>query len=88
MPDAQIFLFGSRIRNNYHKDSDYDLLIISGESMQVTEQLNWQSKIRKALVWALDTPFDVILKNKEEVALYRNSRGHIIYYALNEALEI
>ena len=32
-PDAEVFLFGSRARGDYNKDSDWDLLVlISGES--------------------------------------------------------
>jgi predicted nucleotidyltransferase len=27
-PEAEVYLFGSRARNDYHKDSDWDLLIL------------------------------------------------------------
>ena len=37
IPDAQIILFGSRAREDYHKGSDWDLLILT--KLNVTREL-------------------------------------------------
>lgn len=88
LPGAQVLLFGSRVKGQAHKDSDYDLLIVTDEVFSLKEKLSFSSKIRKALVWALDVPFDVLLKDTGEIERYKNAKGHIIYYALKEAVAI
>jgi len=50
--------------------------------------MSWESKIRKALVHSFDVPFDVILQSQNEVDEKRNLTGHIVRYAMKEAVEI
>jgi predicted RNA-binding protein len=50
--------------------------------------MNWESKIREALVNELNLPFDVIIQSKKEVSKKKNLSGHIVYYAMKEAIEI
>ena len=88
LPDAQIFLFGSRSGNTFRQDSDYDLLIVTEETYPPKEKMNLESKICKTLTWSLNAPFDIILHSKDEVGRFRNSKGYIIYYALKEAVEL
>jgi len=88
LPGAQVLLFGSRARGNETSNSDYDLLVITQESYAPREKVNWESKISKALVNLLRAPFDVILQSNEEINLRRNSKGHIVYYALKDAVEL
>lgn len=88
LPDAQVLLFGSRAKGLAHKDSDYDLLIITGKEFTLKEKLNCQSKIRRELVWSLHVPFDVLLKDENEVERYKSAKAHIIYYALKEAVTL
>ncbi|GAA4308702.1 nucleotidyltransferase domain-containing protein [Compostibacter hankyongensis] len=88
LPDARVFLFGSRSSGTQQADSDYDLLVVTQEAYAPREKMNWESKIRKALVWSLHAPFDVILQSKHEVDRYRNSKGYITYYALKDAVEL
>lgn len=86
LPDARILLFGSRANGLTHKDSDYDLLIVTGTDLTQKEKMTIGGKISKSLVWALDVPFDVLLKDKKEVERYKDAKAHIIYYALKEAI--
>ncbi len=88
LPGARVLLFGSRARGNENRYSDYDLLVITQQSFAPVEKMNWESKISKALVNLLRAPFDVILQSKDEVQLRRNSIGHIVYYALKDAVEL
>ena len=88
LPGARVLLFGSRARGNDTRYSDYDLLVITQQAYAPVEKMNWERKISKALVNLLRAPFDVILQSKEEVQLRRNAIGHIVYYALKDAIEL
>jgi hypothetical protein len=50
--------------------------------------MDWESKIRKALVSALKAPFDVIIASKGEVDEKKDLTGHIVQYAVREGVEI
>lgn len=88
LPNAQVLLFGSRARGESTIDSDYDLLVITQETFAPRTKMNWESKIRKALVNELNLPFDVIIQSKKEISEKKNLSGHIVYYAIKEAVEI
>jgi predicted nucleotidyltransferase len=88
LPNAQVLLFGSRARGESSIDSDYDLLVITQETFAPRTKMNWESKIRKALVNELNMPFDVIIQSKKEVSEKKDLSGHIVYYAMKEAVEI
>jgi len=88
LPNAQVLLFGSRARGEFSEDSDYDLLIITQKTFDPRTKMNWESKIRKALINTLNMPFDVIVQSKKEVSVKKNLSGHIVYYAMKEAVEI
>ena len=88
LPNAQVLLFGSRARGESTIDSDYDLLVITRETYAPRVKMNWEIKIRKALVNELNLPFDVIIQSEKEVSQKKNLSGHIVYYAMKEAVEI
>jgi len=88
LPGAQVLLFGSQARGNNTKHSDYDILVITQQTYAPREKINWESKISKALVNLLHAPFDVILQSNEEINLRKNSKGHIVYYAFKDAVEL
>lgn len=88
LPHAQILLFGSRARGEFSSDSGYDLLIITQDTFDRRTKMNWESKIRKALINELNLPFDVIIQSKKEVSEKKDLYGHIVYYAMKEAVEI
>ena len=50
--------------------------------------MDWENKIRKALVWSLKAPFDVIVESEKEVKEKKELTGHIVQYAMKEAIEI
>jgi len=88
LPGSQVLLFGSRAKGNEHAESDYDLLIITADTYAPREKMTWENKIRKALVYSLDLPFDVIMQSKREVKEKRELTGHIVYYAMKEAVAL
>ena len=74
-PNAKIFLFGSRARNNYRKDSDWDFLILTKK--KVTQDL--KNNISDLLFEAeLDTDqiLTVIIQN---ITIWKNYSNSPIY---------
>jgi predicted nucleotidyltransferase len=88
LPDSKVLLFGSRARGEASDESDYDLLIVTPDTLPPRVKMNWENKIRKALVFSLNLPFDVILQSQNEIDEKRNLAGHIVHYAMKEAIEI
>ncbi len=88
LPESKILLFGSRATGEVDQESDHDLLIITSDIFAPRVRMDWENKIRKALVYSLKVPFDVILENENEVNEKKNLTGHIIYYAMKGAVEI
>jgi hypothetical protein len=88
LPESKILLFGSRARGDGDRESDYDLLIVTADTYAPRVKMNWENKIRKALVYSLRAPFDVILESEHEINEKKDLTGHIIYYAMKEAVEI
>ena len=88
LPDSKVLLFGSRARGEANNQSDYDLLIVTPDTLAPRVKMNWENKIRKALVYSLNLPFDVILQSQSEIDEKRNLAGHIVHYAMKEAVEI
>lgn len=88
LPESKVLLFGSRARGEHDRESDYDLLIVTSNTFEPRVKMNWESKIRKALVYSLKAPFDVILESEDEINEKKDLRGHIIYYAMKEAVEL
>lgn len=88
LPDARVLLFGSMARGDANADSDYDVLVIIPKTIPIREKYDWKSKIRKALVYTLHAPVDVLLNSEEEVKKKSAIFGHIIESAVSEGIEI
>jgi len=88
LPDSKVLLFGSRATGKADQESDYDLLVVTSDTFEPRVKMSWESKIRKALVYSLKAPFDVILESEKEVNEKKNLTGHIVYYAMKEAVEL
>jgi predicted nucleotidyltransferase len=88
LPDSRVLLFGSRATGHADKESDYDLLIVTNVTFTPRVKMDWENKIRKALVHALNAPFDVILESEKEIEEKKNLYGHIVRYAMKEAVEL
>lgn len=82
-----IILFGSRARNDYKQNSDYDLLIIMQDNLTMQELRVIQREIRKEL--ALNNiDADVLVNTQMIINDYKNKKGNVIYSALKEGVEL
>ena len=88
LPDARVLLFGSRAKGDNNKNSDFDVLVITKNNFQLQEKRAWSRKIASSLVDAIHAPFDIIFHSEDEVNTYKNYYGHIVRYAMKEAIEL
>jgi predicted nucleotidyltransferase len=88
LPNSRVLLFGSRARGESDKESDYDLLIVTNETFAPRVKMDWQSKIRKALVYAFNAPFDVFVESENDIGEKMKLTGHIVNYAMKDAIEL
>jgi len=80
----QVYLFGSRARNQATQDADVDLLIVErGRFDEPRSRLRELRRIRRA-VSAFRVPKDILVYSSEEVARWRHSANHIISRCLRE----
>lgn len=86
-PDCIILLFGSRARNDYTPDSDYDFLIIIQQELSIRQKREYKAKIRKILA-SHKIPADVLIQSNKEIQIKKNITGHIVKQALLEGVEI
>lgn len=84
---SKIILFGSRAKNKYSEDSDYDLLLIMNNPLSILEMRKMQVEIRKKLaLQGIDA--DVIVKSRKIIDEYKTKKGNIIYNALREGVTL
>ena len=85
LPDAQVFLFGSRARNDAQSDSDYDILLVINENLSPNEKIPFITKIRKSLLQS-EIRTDILIQSKLEIEKNKNLPGHIVRSILKEAV--
>jgi len=83
----EIILFGSRARGDDKGNSDYDLLIILENSVDIPERLRYQSLIRKVLA-EHDINSDVIIQSRDDFEIKKNLPGHIVRSAFKEGVRL
>ncbi len=88
IPEARVLVFGSRARGDFNKDSDFDILILTDETYPERVKITWETTIHKALVKVLRLPFDVVMQSEEELSYKKKIRGHYLYSAMQEAIEL
>lgn len=75
IPDAKIFLFGSRVNGNVHDESDWDILILTPK--KYTKEMRWKIQDNLfSLSVRLSAYMDVKLVQEDE---WNHNPG---YYAL------
>ena len=83
--DADVMLFGSRAKDNNSADSDYDILIVTDQTISVKQKTPLRTNIRKDLL-TKGIRSDILIQSKAEIEKKRKLPGHIIRRILNEAI--
>ena len=72
LPIHSIYLFGSRVKNLNHNESDYDFLVLLND---ITDLKKFKNYKRKIIVQAHQeipkTPMDILVKNVSEFESYK-----------------
>ena len=69
LKDYQIFLFGSRARGNFRKNSDYDIGILGKEKMKIREYLEVKRSLDE-LPYSIDlVDFNRVTSDFKNIAL-------------------
>jgi hypothetical protein len=86
-PDCKVVLFGSRARNDNSNESDYDILIITKNAIEIHEKRFFKSQLRKELA-RYKIPADILIQNEEEVQINKEITGHILRQVIKEGIAI
>ncbi len=87
LPNSKILLFGSRARENYSNDSDYDFLVITKETIDIRRKRTLKSLLRKELA-QLKIPADILIQSEEEINSKKEITGHILKQILREGVAL
>lgn len=86
---AKIFLFGSRAREDFDEESDYDILVILKEDISIEEKRELMIKVSMMLHKEIRlTPFDIIVKSLKDFEKERDVVNTISRVAFLEGVEI
>jgi predicted nucleotidyltransferase len=85
IPDAEVVLFGSRVRRTNDLESDYDILIITHRNFSPKQKLPYKTKIRKDLLQS-NIRSDILIQSHKEIERKKKLPGHIIKTILNDSI--
>lgn len=84
-PNAKIVLFGSRARNDFNHDSDWDLLIILKQNISREDKIEISFQIGIALA-KKDITSDIIIRSQAEVKKFMKRVNSVTKTALEEGV--
>ena len=85
LPDSRIILFGSRGRGNFDTESDYDILVIVKQNLNIKEKREYSSEIMRLLA---EIPLDVIVKTENDVPVHLKRIDSVVKEALEMGVPI
>ena len=83
--DAEVMLFGSRASGKADEGSDYDILIITSQSLSSEDKISLRTKIRKELL-RKGIRSDILIQSRGEIQKKKKLPGHLIRHILKEAI--
>ena len=79
----EFYLFGSRAKGNFDKDSDWDFYIIVDKDINFAQKRKISAQIRIKLA-QLKIPNDIIIQSQSVVEKRKNNIGYLTNYVLKE----
>jgi predicted nucleotidyltransferase len=80
---SKIILFGSRAKRTNRADSDYDVLIVSKNSLSLEKRRRIKKDLRTKFA-DLNVDADILLKSESEVNSLKMLHGSVINEAVNQ----
>ena len=84
-PDSKIILFGSRARKDFDNRSDYDILVVVKQNLEIKEKRQYESVIRKKLDFI---PLDIIVKTEEDMEYFLDKIGSVVREAMKYGVNL
>ena len=88
LPGARVLLFGSRARGDYDRFSDYDLMVITPQTLTPKEKIRWTTLLDHAIVNAIKAPVDILINSESEIEEKLELPGHIVRTAVREGIAL
>lgn len=76
----KILLFGSRARGENRADSDYDVIVVLKNNMEIEKIFKLEGLIRKVFAEQY-IDIDIIIKTSEQYDYLKDKIGNVVYYA-------
>ncbi len=83
----KVILFGSRARQDFDNDSDYDVLVIIKEEPDWITRENLCSLIRKIMARE-NINIDILIRSSNYIETAQYEQGNIINNAIEEGIEM
>lgn len=71
----RVLLFGSMAGEDFNTHNDYDLLIVTKNSINSMEKMKMETRISKSLVYLLHVPVDVLLYGQQDLELKKMQKA-------------
>jgi len=85
LPECKVLLFGSRARNEANAHSDYDVMLIVSENIEIHKKMQYKALFRKMMV-KYGLIADVFIESEEELQEKSAFLGHIVRTAVKEGI--
>ncbi len=87
LPGSRVILFGSRSRGENDCRSDYDIIVVSNQNLDVKAKRRYASMIRKELA-LLAIPVDVLVKTETDIYYYQDKIGSVVREAMRTGVTL
>jgi len=87
LPAVKILIFGSRARGDFKYASDYDIMIVTKNTIAAREKIKLCSSVAKRLA-SCGIDADVLMNSEEEIKSKKELRGHIVRTVMKEGVAI
>lgn len=87
IPGARVLLFGSHARGEDDPQSDYDILVITEQPVDIRSKFALRTRIRKQLL-ERGIRCDVLIQSEQEVQTKKGLPGHIVRSALRDGVPL
>ncbi len=87
VPKARVVLFGSHARGTAAPMSDYDILVVTEQSLLPKDKLALRTQVRKRLLEKRILS-DVLVQSDEEIRRKKNLPGHIVRSILRDGVAL
>ena len=87
IPGARVLLFGSHARGEANPDSDYDVLVIPEQPIDIKNKFTLRTRIRKKLL-ERGIRCDVLIQSEQDVQTKKELPGHVVRAVLRDGIPL